>query len=350
MLCCSSGNPKVKQPGVGKASTPLKLLQYDTSNCMFKATVKQEKDNQLIVITPTEKKIEVTLQSKVRVTADSTLLQFELPAECVGHGVPLGGALMFDINFGSKNYERYYTLLNEDPLQTSTIDIVVKRYGHMIKNPDSGICSRTLCDADLGTKYLVHSPISRCLFTPEGNLWYYDKVAEASRILTLKWYATSDIRLFLFAAGSGITPIYQLIRMSKKHIREEFTAWNKIELILMYSTKAEYDIILHEEVVKEAADDNTWVRFICDSSSAESAKTRFIREFNDAQQKQGKTLNTAPFERLTQENLVPKLTPFRFGITPDNYAAIICGPKEYTNMVSNSFIEAGLPDDRVLIL
>ncbi|KAF7731888.1 hypothetical protein EC973_007719 [Apophysomyces ossiformis] len=107
---------------------------------------------------------------------------------------------------------RAYTPINPDPFKDGYVDLLIKRY-------DNGSVSRTLTDFELHNKIHVRGPMI--------EYEYKENMKE---------------EIGMIAGGTGITPIFQLIRRILENPNDNTRLW------LIYGNKREQDILLRKEL------------------------------------------------------------------------------------------------------
>jgi len=159
------------------------------------------------------------LQSKHQVNHDSTRLRFTLPNPNDEVGMQVSSCLLtaYDGPEGKKIVRPYTPISTND--EKGYFDLLVKRY-------PEGNASRHLTDLKVGDSVDVKGPIEK-----------------------LKYVPNMKKNLYMIAGGSGITPMYQVIR----EIIKNPTDATKIHLI--FSNKTAEDILLKEELEQFAKND-----------------------------------------------------------------------------------------------
>ncbi|KAG0169347.1 hypothetical protein DFQ28_003708 [Apophysomyces sp. BC1034] len=107
---------------------------------------------------------------------------------------------------------RAYTPVNPDPFKDGYVDLLIKRY-------DNGSVSRTL------TNFALH-----------------DHVHVRGPMIEYEYKENTKEEIGMIAGGTGITPMYQLIRRILENPNDNTRLW------LIYGNKGEQDILLRKEL------------------------------------------------------------------------------------------------------
>lgn len=182
-----------------------------------------------VALVPREK-IPCKLVSKTSISHDVRLFRFALPSENQVLGLPVGKHIFLCAPVGGKLCMRAYT-------PTSTVDevgffdLLIKIYHKGVdpRFPSGGIMSQYLDSLPLGSFLDVKGPLGHIEYSGRGNFIVHGKQKFAKKLTML-------------AGGTGITPIYQVIKAILKD-PEDTT-----EMYLVYANRTEADILLREEL------------------------------------------------------------------------------------------------------
>ncbi|KAG2227532.1 hypothetical protein INT45_002217 [Circinella minor] len=185
---------------------------------------------------------------------------------------------------------RSYTPIN-DPFKEGHVDLLIKRY-------QQGSISKMLTRAQLGDQIFVRGPIEEYPYQPN-----------------------SKTEIGMIAGGTGITPMYQLI----KHVLNNPN--DKTErLWLIYCNKTKEDILLKKELdtLQEKHKDRLNILYVLDhppSSSNNNNNTSLLEE-------KGQEVWQGGSGYITQEMIQSMLKK------KENTFIFVCGPDAMLNHVS----------------
>ncbi|KAJ3333871.1 NADH-cytochrome b5 reductase [Blyttiomyces sp. JEL0837] len=184
------------------AATAAGMFAFDL---YYSSTLKKERTDKL---TPNEFH-EFELEQIIVLTHDTSLFRFKAaPAgDTTNPGVLAPNHVI--VKDDSCQIARSYTPLTYG---SSFFDLLVKRYS-------AGSVSRMIHDLHVGEKLSVRGPLR-----------------------TIEYKPNSAKRLLLIAGGTGITPMYQLIKQILKDATDE------AEMVLVYGSRSEKDILLRNEL------------------------------------------------------------------------------------------------------
>ncbi|KAH6928769.1 hypothetical protein HPB50_019469 [Hyalomma asiaticum] len=174
----------------------------------------------------------VRLERRIRVTHNVCLLRFSLRSHYQRLGIRVGQHLLFCVRIHGCPVTRPYTPVTRCD-QTGHFDIMVKVYrtGGSEKHPEGGLVSQFLETMRRGEKLKIQGPRGRFFYEGQGHFVTVD----GSRLPPATW-------LGLIAAGSGVTPMLQLLRHALVDKKDQ----TKIKMIDVNST--EDDIIARREL------------------------------------------------------------------------------------------------------
>jgi NAD(P)H-flavin reductase len=201
----------------------------------------------------------LVLQDKVILNHNSIRLRFALPSRKSILGLPVGQHVKFyvpnlvgriagewngcqDPFFKSVSestcattdelcIERKYTPVTGDEV-SGYVDFVIKVYrgGENPKYIDGGKASQYLDSIKIGDTVTIRGPIGLVKYLGSGNFLYGSKSLHEKK------------KLLMIAGGTGITPIFQLIKTIINDPKD------KTLLYLLYANQTEHDILLHKEL------------------------------------------------------------------------------------------------------
>ncbi|KAI7755595.1 hypothetical protein M8C21_029301 [Ambrosia artemisiifolia] len=175
-------------------------------------------------------KIPCKLVSKTSVSHDVRLFRFALPKPDQVLGLPVGKHIFLSACIDDKLCMRAYT-------PTSTIDevgyfeLLVKIYFKDIEPrfPKGGLMSQYLESLPLGSLLDIKGPLGHIEYIGKGTFSVHGKQKFATK-------------LAMFAGGTGITPIYQVMQAILKDPEDE------TKMYVVYANRTEDDILLRDEL------------------------------------------------------------------------------------------------------
>lgn len=221
------------------------------------------------------------LVRKDLVAPNTYRLVFELPTTQTVLGLPIGQHVAITANVDGQAVTRSYTPVSNNA-DRGTLELIIKCY------PDGKLTGGYLANLEIGDEVKFRGP--------KGAMRY--KPGHCKRIGML-------------AGGSGITPMYQVIRA----ICEDQRDTTKISLI--YANRTEADILLREELDAFARKypNNLKVYYVLDNPPA------------DWQGGVGHVTKDTIAERFPSADIDSK--------------AMICGPPGMVNAAKNALVELG---------
>ncbi|XP_065285164.1 NADH-cytochrome b5 reductase 2-like [Dermacentor albipictus] len=174
----------------------------------------------------------VRLDRRVHITPDVRLLRFSFRSRFQTLGLSVGQHLLLCARIDGCSVTRPYTPVSRCD-QAGGFDIMVKVYrtGTTGKFPEVGGMSQFLDMVCLGTKLKIQGPRGRFLYQGQGRFVTVD----GSWLPPATW-------LGLVAAGSGVTPMLQLLR----HVLADQT--DKTKIMMIDVNRTEEDIIARREL------------------------------------------------------------------------------------------------------
>ncbi|KAJ0694314.1 putative nitrate reductase (NADH) [Helianthus annuus] len=199
---------------------------YTTSHL---ATIKEVAPTRTIALIPREK-VPCKLISKTSVSHDVRLFRFTLPAPDQVLGLPVGKHIFLSACIDDKLCMRAYT-------PTSTIDevgyfeLLVKVYfkGVEPRFPNDGLMTQYLESLPLGSSLNIKGPLGHIEYMGRGTFSVHGKQKFAKK-------------LAMFAGGTGITPIYQVMQAILKDTEDDTMMY------VVYANRTEDDILLRDEL------------------------------------------------------------------------------------------------------
>ncbi|CAH1428905.1 unnamed protein product [Lactuca virosa] len=193
------------------------------------ATIKEIAPTTNVALIPREK-IPCKLVSKTSVSHDVRIFRFALPSSDHVLGLPVGKHIFVCATINDKLCMRAYT-------PTSTIDevgyfeLLVKIYfkGVEPKFPNGGLMSQYLEVMTLGSFLEIKGPLGHIEYIGRGTFSVHGKQKFARK-------------LAMFAGGTGITPIYQVMQAILKDPEDD------TEMYVVYANRTEDDILLRQEL------------------------------------------------------------------------------------------------------
>ncbi len=155
------------------------------------------------------------LMEKQQISDNTALYRFRLPSDRSILGLPIGQHISVQAEIDGKNVQRSYTPTSSDD-DKGFFDLVVKSY-------PQGNISKHIGELKVGQSLEVKGP--------KGQMRYAPGLAR---------------RIGMIAGGTGITPCLQVIRAVLKDPKD------RTQLDLIYANVKEADILLREELDREA--------------------------------------------------------------------------------------------------
>lgn len=152
------------------------------------------------------------LQAKTMVAPNVYRFAFTLPSTTTILGLPIGQHVAIKADIEGESVSRSYTPVSNNA-DVGILELVIKVY------PDGKLTSKYLAGLEVGDEVLFRGP--------KGAMRYHPDLCK---------------RVGMIAGGTGITPMFQLIRA----ICEDDRDLTKVSLI--YANRSEGDILLREEL------------------------------------------------------------------------------------------------------
>ena len=191
-------------------------------------------------------KHEFALEDKHKVSSNVYRLRFSLPSEkhilglAIGNHVTVCADLCNPISGeGPKHIMRQYTPISSDFCDVGHFELLVKVYrkGEHPRYPEGGWMSQHLESLAVGDLVTMKGPSGRIEYLEKGSF----KLGRVQQRFK---------HVGMIAGGTGITPMYQLI----KHVLETRKGLDNLGLSLLFGNQHPSDILLREELDAFAKD------------------------------------------------------------------------------------------------
>jgi len=181
------------------------------------------------------KRLACPLIAREEVSHDSRLLRFALPSPSHVLGLPVGQHIFVAATVDNRLVMRAYTPTSRIDA-CGSFDLLVKVYraGSDPEFPLGGAMSQHLDQLTLGQTIEIKGPLGHIEYVGQGAFQLGKARTQARRVA-------------LLAAGTGITPMYQLLVASLGDSSDSTCWW------LLYANRTEADILLRNELEALAA-------------------------------------------------------------------------------------------------
>lgn len=181
----------------------------------------------------------IRLVKKDSISHDSRIFRYALSSPKIKFGLPTGKHVFLRAKskHDGKMYVRAYTPISDDDSLPGFAEFLIKVYKPDKGHPTGGHLSQLLDSLEIDETIEVRGPLGSFLYLGHGCWTFGTHSGRACRIVTM-------------AGGTGITPIYQLIRAIAMDPTDQ------TEVRLIYANKTEEEILLREELLhleKESA-------------------------------------------------------------------------------------------------
>lgn len=169
------------------------------------------------------------LCSKKSVSRDTRIFTFKLEHESQSLGLPTGQHLMVKLKDASSSESiiRSYTPISKEN-QTGTLDILIKLYFET-ETSKGGKMTMALDKLNIGDKVEIKGPIGKLTYLGHGRVLLNDK--------------ERNVQSFrMICGGSGITPIFQVLRGVMQELADP------TECVVLDGNRLEEDILCREEL------------------------------------------------------------------------------------------------------
>ena len=259
------------------------------------------------------KRLPFKLLERKELNHNTRLLRFALHSPAHVLGLPVGQHVFVSATIGGRPVMRAYTPVSVNA-DKGVFDLLIKVYfkGTDPEFPLGGAMSQHLDSLAVGDSIEAKGPLGHIEYIGRG-------VFEISRA------RVRARRVAMVAGGTGITPVYQLIRAALADPQDQTCLW------LLYANRAEEDILLGDELAALAAEHPH--RFTL---------THTLSRPRDPAAWRGCT------GRVALEMLTAHLPAARNG-DDDIALAFLCGPGGMQDACYRHLDAMGDPDDRVLV-
>ncbi|RGP73151.1 nadh cytb-reductase [Fusarium longipes] len=152
------------------------------------------------------------LVKKAQITPNVFRLTFSLPTTSTILGLPIGQHVTIKADIRGETVARSYTPVSNNS-DLGILELVIKVY------PDGKLTNNYLAHLEIGDEVLFRGP--------KGAMKYQPNICK---------------KIGMIAGGTGITPMFQVIRAVCEHDRDT------TEISLIYANRTEQDILLREEL------------------------------------------------------------------------------------------------------
>ncbi|KAG0276902.1 hypothetical protein BGZ96_003094 [Linnemannia gamsii] len=174
----------------------------------------------------------IRLIKKNSISYDSRIFRYALSSPKIKFGLPTGKHVLLRAKskHDGKMYVRAYTPISDEDSLPGFAEFLIKVYTPAKGHPKGGHMSQVLDSLEIGETIEVRGPLGSFLYLGHGCWTFGTHSGRACRIVTL-------------AGGTGITPIYQLIRAIVMDPTDQ------TEVRFIYANKTEEEILLREELL-----------------------------------------------------------------------------------------------------
>jgi len=203
----------------------------DNKTCPF-----SKKSSKKVALVDPDVKYPFELVLKEELTHDTRRFRFALPSPQHSLGLPIGQHIYLTARINGEPVVRPYTPTSSDD-EKGYFDLVLKVYkaGVHPKFPNGGKMSQYLDSLNIGDTVEVRGPNGRLQYKGKGVFEIRTDKKSPPIVKKVK-------RVGMIAGGTGITPMYQLIKDICKHPDDE----TKLQLI--FANQSENDILLRNEL------------------------------------------------------------------------------------------------------
>ncbi len=188
-----------------------------------------DENGNMIALDP-KRRIPFKLSERIVLSPDSLLLRFGLQSPKHVLGLPVGQHMLFSAKIDGKLVMRAYTPTSSDH-DVGYFDLVIKVYYANVNPcyPDGGKMSQYMNQLKVGDSIDVKGPLGHVVYKGNG-------------VLSLNHDLHRVNKFAMLCAGTGITPIYQVICDILR--RDD----DSTEMFVIYSNRFEEDILLKPEL------------------------------------------------------------------------------------------------------
>lgn len=194
-----------------------------------------QKKRRVLLKDPTVK-YSVRLVEKEEISHDTRRFRFALHSVDQVLGLPIGQHIYLNAKIDGNLVIRPYTPISSDD-DEGYFDLVIKVYfkGIHPKFPDGGKMSQHLNNLLIGESIDIRGPSGRFIYLGKGQFSIKPDNKSPPVVHTVK-------KVGMIAGGTGITPMFQLI----KHVLKDPT--DEMEMFLLFANQTEDDILLRKEL------------------------------------------------------------------------------------------------------
>lgn len=209
------------------ASTAIALVSSAVYHYFFRRKV---------LLQDSSTKYSVKLNEKHDISPDTRRFRFSLPDPSLVLGLPCGQHIYLSTKINNKLVVRPYTPTTKENT-TGYFDLVIKVYkaGVHPKFPEGGKMSQFLDSMTIGESIDIRGPSGNLVYQGNGVL----TVKRGKNFINLK-----KKEIGLIAGGTGITPMYQMIRK----VLDSKT--DNTKLSLLFANQTVDDILLRKQLSK----------------------------------------------------------------------------------------------------
>jgi nitrate reductase (NAD(P)H) len=262
-----------------------------------------------------KKRLPFKLLQRTELNHNTRLLRFALQSPQHVLGLPVGQHVFVSASIDGRLVMRAYTPVSVNA-DKSVFDLLIKVYfkGTDPEFPLGGAMSQHLDSLREGDTVDVKGPLGHIAYLGRG----------AFDISSAKVRAT---RVAMIAGGTGITPMFQLIRAMLDDAEDTTRIW------LLYANRSEEDILLGAELGALAA--------------AHPARFTLVHTLSRPRDAAAWTGSTG---RVSAEMVAKHLPPARVegDAAGDSALAFLCGPGGMQDSCYRHLYALGYPDERVL--
>ncbi|GIY46780.1 NADH-cytochrome b5 reductase 2 [Caerostris darwini] len=186
-------------------------------------------------------KYSVQLIEKEEISHDTRRFRFVLPSQNHILGLPVGQHIFLSVKVDGSLVIRPYTPVTSDD-DSGYFDLVIKVYfkGVHPKFPEGGKMSQYLDNMKIGDCIDVRGPSGKLIYLGNGKFSVKADHKSPPQIHHIK-------EIGMIAGGTGITPMYQLIKQVLKDPQDT------MNMSLLFANQTEDDILLRKELEDIAA-------------------------------------------------------------------------------------------------
>jgi cytochrome-b5 reductase len=202
------------------------------------------------------KKVALKLIKKEEVSWDTRKFTFALPSSQHILGLPIGQHVFISANMGNprsgkdkKYVARAYTPTSNDDTK-GIVELVIKVYFKetVDRFPDGGWMSQCMNDLPIGGTLDFRGPVGKLKYLGNG-------------VFDIKGKKRTYKKIGMVAGGTGITPMYQIIKYALSHNEP-------LEFGLLFANKSQKDILLRDELDAFASDPRVKIAYTIDNKEA----------------------------------------------------------------------------------